>query len=243
MRGLLVKYSGHFISDESPAPGESNGMYSTEQNQVYEKLRSAILSGVLEPDQRLVQEDLASELSADIKDVREALLRLEAESLVNFHTYKGFTVSSFTLDDLREIYFLRGLLEGAACELAAKNLTGEELGKLEALCEKMEECLENHDFNQMPLLNTSFHEIIYTAARSPRLYKMIVRLWNGFLRSSIGFLTLRAPLMVREHKAIYQALRSRNPVEARERVQEHLNSALADLTEYWSQRLISMEEE
>ncbi|MCL5935254.1 MAG: GntR family transcriptional regulator, partial [Firmicutes bacterium] len=207
------------------------------------KLRNAILSGVLEPGQRLLQDELAAEMSVGHMPVREALLRLEAESLVNFHTYKGFTVASFTLDDLKEIYFLRGLLEGAACRLAAKNLSDKELDELEGLCKKMERCLSDQDFTEMPKYNASFHEIIYSAAKSPRLYKMIVKLWNSFLKSSFSFLTLRAPVMVDEHKAIYQALRSRNPEEAKSRIQDHIASALKDLSEYWSHRLISMEEE
>jgi len=44
--------------------------------------------------------------------------------------------------------------------------------------------------------------------------------------------------MVQEHRAIYEALRSRNPDEAAARVQEHIESAFSDLEEYWSQRLI-----
>jgi len=240
MKEMLIKYSGHFLAPDRPV--QSSGMYSSVQEQVYEKLRDSILSGVLEPDQRLITEELASGMAVDRVHVREALLRLETESLVKYHSYKGFTVASFTLDDLREIYFLRSLLEGEACRLAAAHLTEEELNQLEEVCRKMEECLENDHLNEMPGYNTVLHETIYTAAKSPRLFKMIVRLWNGFPKSSIGFLTLRAPIMVREHRAMYEALRSRNAEEARLRAQEHIASVLNDLLEYWGERLTSSEE-
>ena len=101
----------------------------------------------------------------------------------------------------------------------------------------MEKCLEDNDLTEMSKLNTAFHEKVYAAAKSPRLFKMIIRLWNGFPKSSIAFLTLRAPAMVTEHKIIYEALRKRNPQEAREKVEENLNSALYDLLEYWGQRI------
>jgi DNA-binding GntR family transcriptional regulator len=240
MKEMVIKYSGHFIAPQKPV--QNNGMYSSVQEQVYEKLRDSILGGVLEPDQRLIIEELATTMGVDRVQVREALLRLETESLVIYHSYKGFTVASFTLDDLREIYFLRSLLEGEACGLAAAHITEEDLNKLEEVCRKMEECLEKDDLNEMPHYNTILHETIYTAAKSPRLFKMIVRLWNGFPKSSLGFLTLRAPIMVREHRAMYEALRSRNAEEAKLRVQEHIASVLNDLLEYWGQRLSSSEE-
>jgi len=242
LKYLLEKYSGHLSNPGKPTPLQAGGPHSSVQEQVYEKIRDAILSGILEPGQRLLQDELAAELAVDRAPVREALLRLEAENIVDFHPYKGFTVAFFTLDDLKEIYFLRGLLEGTASRLAAKNLTDEDLDQLQNLCGRMEKCLDDDDLSEMPRLNTSFHEIIYSSAKSPRLSKMIARLWNGFLKSSIGFLTLRAPVMVQEHKSIYEALRKRDPDEAEARVRSHLESALNDLEEYWSHRLIVSEE-
>jgi DNA-binding GntR family transcriptional regulator len=141
------------------------------------------------------------------------------------------------LDDLREIYFLRSVLEGSAARLACKNLTEEELNNLGDLCQQMEVCLANNEISEMSSLNTDFHESIYLAAHSPRLYKIIVQLWNGFLHSSLSFLTLRAPSSVKEHRAVYEALKNRDGELAEKIIREHLTSALEDLEEYWSQRL------
>lgn len=242
MKDLLEKYSGHMHASGQPAPLITGGPPSSVQEQVYEKIRNTILSGVMEPEQRLMPEDLAAEMGVIPAQVREALWRLEAESLVNFHPSRGFTVASFTLDDLKEIYFLRSLLEGAASELAAKNLTDKELDQLESLCKKMEECLANEDLTDMPRYNSGFHEIIYQAARSPRLYSIIVKLWNGFLKSSLSALTLRAKETVDEHRAIYEALRNRDPGAAGVKTREHIVSVLGDLSEYWKDWLTPMEE-
>jgi len=200
---------------------------------VYERLRNVILSGALEPGQRLLQDELAAEMAVSPVQVREALLRLGGEGLADFQPYRGFTVATFTLDDLKEIYYLRSLLEGAASALASKNLTDRELDELAALCGKTEESLGQNDIACMPKYSTSFHEIIYLAAKSPRLYGMIVRLWNGFLKSSLSCLTLRARETVEEHKAIYRALKARNPEEARAKTQEYIGSVLRDIYEYW----------
>ena len=242
LKDLLEKYTGHLNLAGEPSPLITDGPPSSVQEQVYEKIRNNIISGVYEPDQRLLPEDLAFAMGVHAMYVRETLLRLEGEGLVNFLPSKGFSVARFSLDDLREIYFLRSLLEGTASELAAKNLTDGELDQLESLCLQMEECLASNTIDSMPKYNSAFHQIIYQAAKSPRLYNMIIKLWNGFLKSSLSCLTLRAKETVDEHRAIYEALRSRNPAEARARTQAHIVSVLDDLCDYWSDWLTPVEE-
>lgn len=242
MKDLLEKYSGHLTVAGDSSPLITDDPSTSVQEQVYRKIRHNILSGVFDSDQRLLPDDLASGMSVNPGYVREALLRLEGEGLVNFQPSKGFTVARFTLDDLKEIYFLRSLLEGAASELATRNLTEKELDELASLCRKMEECVACQDLTDMPKYNATFHEIIYRAARSPRLYNMIVKLWNGFLKSSLSTLTLRAEETVAEHKAIYEALRNRNPEEAGVKTREHIVSVLGDLSEYWKDWLTPVED-
>lgn len=242
MKDLMEKYSGHLNILDKPTPLIVDGQPSSIQEQVYEKIRNNILSDVFDPSQRLLFEDLAASMAVSPVYVRDSLLRLEGEGLVNFDPARGFTVARFTIDDLKEIYYLRSLLEGAASELAAKNLSDKELGELESLCQKMEECLAQNNIDGMPRYNAVFHQIIYQAAKSPRMHGMIVNLWNGFLKSSLSCLTLRSKETVEEHRAIYQALLSRNPVEARIKTQEHIVSVLDDLCSYWSDWLTPVEE-
>lgn len=244
LKDLLEKYCGHFDvpCKLSSLQFQTDVPQSSSQEQAYNRIRDMILSGFLEPGKLLVQNQLASELSVDLVTVLEALLRLEAECLVNITPAKTFSVAAFTMDDLRETYYLRGLLEGAACQLATKNILDEELDVLEALCIKMEKCFSSDDLTDMPKYNACFHETIYKAAKSPRMYRMIVNMWNSFPKTSFSFLTLRAPLMVTEHKSIYLALRSRNPVEAKAKVEEHIASVFKELSEYWNQYFITQEQ-
>lgn len=236
MKDFLEKYAGHLNRPEKTMP-LLDGSRPSVHRQVYEELREAILTSVLEPVQKLVPEDLAAEMSVSPIPVREALLRLESENLVDFEPHKGFAVARFSLDDLKEIYYLRGLLEGVAAGLAAYNLTDEELSKLKVLCDQMEYCLDNLSFEEIPVLNASFHQTIYSAARSPRLYKMIVELWNSFPKSNNSVLTLRAEATVSEHKAILKALENRDPENSEKMVRNHVLGVLDDLSEYWSYRL------
>lgn len=239
MGNLLEKYTGHF----SPTTLDSlKGHQNTEmiEEETYTYLRNAILSGVFPPGYQLSDaevKDLEERIGTSYAIIREALLRLSTENLVQYRPGEGFTVAVLALDDLREIYFLRSILEGAAARLACDKLTEADLDKLAGLCEQMEKSLNSQEIAQLSLLNTDFHETVYASAGSPRLYKMIVQLWNGFFHSSLSFLADRAPVSVKEHQAIFQALKDRDGEKAERIIRDHLLSALDDLEEYWSKRL------
>lgn len=237
MKDLLTKYRGIPSSESQSIPLVNSGGHTSVQAHIYARLREAILDGKLEPGQRLLQDELAAEMSVSRMPVREALLRLESDGLVNFHPYKGFTVVTFTQDDLKEIYFMRGVLEGTAAKLAAVNIKDHELEKINKLCQKMSLCANSGDFDEMPHLNAEFHQSVYAAACSPRLYKMIVRLWNSFLRSNISVLKDRTDLTVEEHKAIFEALSARDGDKAETLTKQHISNAFNALLEYWSSRI------
>lgn len=237
MKDLLAKYRGIPATESQNIPLVNPGNHSSIQANIYARLREAILDGNLAPGQRLTQDELAAELSVSRMPVREALLRLETDGLVNFHPYKGFSVATFSQDDLKEIYFMRGVLEGTAAKLAAANITEEDLDKIGRLCRKMSSSLASSDYEDLPHLNAEFHQSVYVASCSPRLYKMIVRLWNSFPRSSISLLKERAGMTVTEHTAIFEALGSRDGGKAEELTRLHIANAFDALHAYWSQRL------
>jgi len=239
MGNLLEKYTGHFSPTTLSSLKGKKGAGMIEE-EAYTYIRNAILSGVFPPGYYLSEtemNDLEERIGANNAIIREALLRLSSDHLVQYRPEEGFTVAVLELDDLREIYFLRSILEGAAARLACEKLTEEDLNKLEHLCEQMEKSLNNQEIAQLSLLNTDFHETIYASAHSPRLYKMIVQLWNGFFHASLSFLSDRAPMSVREHKAILEALKNRDGDKTERIIRDHLLSALDDLEEYWSKRL------
>jgi len=138
---------------------------------VQDQLREAILSGRLEPGTRLRAEALAEQLSASRTPVREALLLLAREGLVDVQPRRGATVRAFDGADVAEAYDVRALLEPHAAALAAQRRTPDELRRLIDLYERSlafdhsdEQCVA-----EQMRLNDEFHRLILDAARSPRL--------------------------------------------------------------------------
>src|SRR5690349_23549507 len=129
------------------------------QPRVRDLLEEAILEGDLKPGQRLRAEALAQRFGTSRTPIREALLQLEAQGLVDVEPNRGAVVRAFDRDDLLDLYELRALLEPKAAALAAQRITEADVDRLEDLCEA----------DDLIVANEAFHRIILEAAGSPRL--------------------------------------------------------------------------
>ena len=152
--------------------------YRSVGDMVYEVLREAILSGAYPPGEWLRQEALASAIGVSRLPVRAALLKLDAEGLVEFHARRGAVVRTLTHDELTEIYELRDLLETHALRKSMARMTTARLVMLVSLAERLDSESEGDSFVE---LRVQFYRELYDASNAPRLVELI----EG-LRSSVG---------------------------------------------------------
>lgn len=143
----------------------------TSATRVQDQLREAILTGALEPGTRLRAEALAERLRSSRTPVREALLLLAQEGLVQIEPRRGATVRAFDAADLSELYEVRALIEPHAAGLAAQRIAGEELARLLQIHDRSTayDDAREDSVNEQLRLNDEFHRLILEAARSPRL--------------------------------------------------------------------------
>lgn len=191
-------------------------------------LREAILQGRLRPGERLVQEELATELGVSRQPVREALRRLEIEGLIVQLPQRGFVVREYRDEDIRENYHLRQLLESEAARFAAQRIEPDELEELRALNRTLGEAVEAGDTSSMVEVNAQFHRLIHDSARMPQLTRLIQQLWVGHTVFTPLFVPGRAPRSVAEHEEILQALTARDPERAAATMREHIARAASD---------------
>jgi DNA-binding GntR family transcriptional regulator len=102
----------------------------TVKNRIYSKLKAEIILGHRSPGQRLTINDLTKEAGTSITPVRDALQMLGQEGLVTIKPRAGYYVSRITLKELRDLLDMRGILEVAAVERAAKVITEDQLEEL-----------------------------------------------------------------------------------------------------------------
>ena len=152
--------------------------------QVYDLLRKQILDQDLKPGERLLEVAVSESLNVSRTPIREAFRLLQQDDLVERIPQGGVRVTDLPVDELREILVLRKILEVYAVELAIERITAEEIGKLDTIVAAAEEMVvaerngEKIDFARLSQLNTTFHDLICSCARSSYLNKTleIVRL-------------------------------------------------------------------
>ena len=129
-----------------------------------ELIREAILDGRLDPGSRLKEEELARELGISRTPVREALLMLQAEGLIETVPNRGAVVRTHDAEDLIDLYQLRALLEGYAARQAAARVTDEEIGLLRESCDRFDK-IAGDDFRELVKENLLFHRAIHRGGR------------------------------------------------------------------------------
>ena len=127
---------------------------------VYGYLRSAILSGNILPEGRLVEEVLARELGVSRTPVREALHKLEREGLIEHFPNRGFAVPRETESQVAEVFEIRAILEGYILRIACESATNGFLSELRLLLKKAERYLDEGKIEELHRLNTMFHDRI-----------------------------------------------------------------------------------
>jgi DNA-binding GntR family transcriptional regulator len=148
--------------------------------EILERLRGLILTGEYGPEERLIEEQLAQRLGVSRTPVRQALTMLEAEGLVEIAPNRGATVCSFSIEDVRDIYDLRAVLEGHAARRATGRIEGGELERMRKLAREMEGLAGRFDDHEEEIrvlvaLNQEFHGTIVEASRNRRLQRLINR--------------------------------------------------------------------
>jgi len=207
-------------------------VYRTKKEVVVEIIREAILSGELEPGDRLLQLELAERYNVSPTPVREALQQLEAEGVLIRSPHKGVRVADVKLEDTREIYFIRSALEAQATRLAIPGLSETDMAQLQELQFQFEAQIEKNELMELRKLNQDFHMLIYQKAEMPRLYKMIRNLWTRFPWDTLYVLPGRAPESAREHQQLIEAIAARNVELAAQRMQVHIEQGVNALTDY-----------
>src|SRR5579872_5198041 len=215
--------------------GQERNAMPTVVDYAYEEIWKRVIMIGGSEEQRLSDVTLSEQLGMSRTPVRQALERLVQEGLVRSDPRRGFWTSTFTAQDIHEIYDLRGALEALAVRLAAPRLSQEDLkAHLEALYAVRAE-LDAHPVLRFLQVDIRFHILITRASGNGRLIHSL-----SMLRSEICMFQMqdtlypqRMEIALYDHERILQALLAGNVDEAAEDLASHIRNAkegvLADI--------------
>jgi len=198
----------------------------TRSDDVYERLREAILTGRARPNERLIEAELADRLQVSRTPIRESLQRLAAEGLV-VSRRRGWVVLEHTSVEIREIYEARAALEGYCARLAAQRATDAQLKEIASLHHPKRNLKSSRQ--HLVEINDGFHDAILAAAQNERLADMIRRNRSYYFTFRIAQLYSdeEADASIAGHQAIVRALLQRDANRAEREMRAHIDLALA----------------
>ncbi len=211
------------------APGLAPvGALGTAPAHALEALRRAIVGGELVPGQRVLQEDVADSLGVSIAPVREALRVLEQEGQVTYRPRRGYFVTELRIEDLREIYGLRQVLEERAVRLALPALGDDRLELVALAADDCARAAERGDVAAELEANRRFHFCLMDAPGQPHTMRVIRLLWDS--TEAYRALYYSSPAERRRaseaHARILAAVRRRDPDRLVAELDAHRDRAL-----------------
>ncbi|MCU0536722.1 MAG: GntR family transcriptional regulator [Hydrococcus sp. Prado102] len=198
------------------------------QEQAYQALKSAILSGELEPGKRLVETQVAEQLQVSRTPIREAFGRLQQENLVVAEDNNVLRVATFSIKDAQQLYDCRIALEQLSVAGACQNATKAQLKELEKMVEQAEKLVNSKPSQltsfQMLDLDYRFHRLLAKSSGNPWLVSLLDRIFDQMQLMRVQT-TKHNPnvLEIRtEHRQIYEPVKDRKTEVATQAIKEHL---------------------
>ena len=204
----------------SPAPERRRRANLAEEVAAY--LREEILSGRLRSGERIDQDGVAEQLGVSRLPVREALISLDREGLVQTIPRKGTYVSRVDRADILDHYLIFGQVAGLAAARAVARMDDEDLAALSDLHDRM---MNAADLAEQQRMNHEFHRIINRAAGSQRIVSMMQLLGRSLPMPYQDFPVEWLEEANRQHKDIVEAFRQRDTLAAQRAMEQHINAS------------------
>ena len=195
-------------------------------DRIYTDLRARLQRCAIQPDERLVDLELAAAYGTSRMPAREALLRLVAEGYLT-GTTRGFAVPTLSLQDIREIFGVRRLLEPPAAADAARHIDAAAVAELDAALAQARAAVAGDDTDSMILANMGFREVWLSRVGNARLAAAIARFVDHVQTVRLGTLSNPATrqIVMDGLEGLYEVLVRRDAARTRVRMAAFLAAA------------------
>jgi DNA-binding GntR family transcriptional regulator len=194
---------------------------------VAQKLRAAIMSGTFKPGQRLVERELCEMTGVSRPSIREALRLLEADGMVNTVPHRGPVVSTISLEEARQLYDARAVLEGFAGRECARLRDPAVVRRMGAALTRLKAAFAKPDMIAVLEAKTDFYAALIGGCQNTFIERMLKPLHDRItlLRITSMSQPKRVNKSLREVTAIWRAIQSGDEDLAERRCVDHIKAA------------------
>jgi DNA-binding GntR family transcriptional regulator len=192
-------------------------------------IRRRIFDGTLAAGEYVRLEQVAQDLGTSSTPVREAMLTLRGEGLVELQPRRGFIVVPVTEQDVRDVSDVQAYIGGRLAERAAKKMDPAGLAGLRAVEDAFESASATGDAERAVLLNHEFHRAVNIAAASPKLTQFMSNVTRYAPESVFPTMAGWTERAIADHRGILAALERGDGVRARAAMSSHLTAGVDQL--------------
>ncbi len=193
-------------------------------DEAYQQILSAIRSGTIGDDDRLVQERLAADLQISRTPIREALLRLEQDGILDSSPRGGFVIHRITHHEVKEIFQARAAIEGQAARILAVENDTQKIALLRDTIAK-EENISSKTLESYIDANRNIHRMFMVQCDNRYMLEMFDKLWNRgmafYMFAAIENIDLSKSLG--NHMELADAIATSDPTIAMDAVIQHIH--------------------
>ncbi len=195
-----------------------NNTYKSLKEHVYDYIVSNIQDGVLSPGQKISEIEICEALKISRTPVREALIQLSSEDIVENIPRRGFLVKQIDVNSKLEVYQIIGVLDALAASLAIDLLTEQDFKKMEYYIDIVDQAIQNQDYHEYQVNQYQFHNVYIQKCGNQKLIDLITSMQNGIIRMT--YLSSNKDVLFnvfsqsnQEHKRILSYFKSKNREE------------------------------
>jgi DNA-binding GntR family transcriptional regulator len=197
-------------------------------------LRDAIIEGRLQPGQQIVEKELQKTLGVSRAPIREALLKLEGQGLVDILPRKGSYVRTITARFIQENFTIRAWLEGLAARISLQQLKESDFDRFEKILKDMARLAKNKDFKGYFYRHWDFHNVFIKGSQNQLLIEKIevLRRQSLWLSYSITYFEKKHRSSQAIHTNIIDVFKRGDPDEVEKEIRHHILNATQDYVKY-----------
>lgn len=172
---------------------------------------------------------LSNKLGVSRTPIREAIRMLEKEGLVIIIPRKGAQVAKMSEKDMEDVLEIREVLDELAVQAACDRITDEELVAIKEAKERFEIAVKKADTNAIAESDVAFHEVIYKAAKNPKLVYILSNLREQMYRYRLEYIKDKRvyEILVEEHNALYEGLVKKDKAFLVKIMHQHLQNQIS----------------
>lgn len=192
--------------------------------EVAQRIRDMIGKGLLTKGDRIVEKQLCDALGISRTPLREALRILASEGLIDLVPHRGACVAQPSMEDVRDLFAVMSILEGACARVVAEKITKSDLAKLERLHRGLEKYFASKDHEKYLDVNHKYHSLIQEMSGNKVLNEILGGLRKRILlyRQRQLYQPDRFEASIDEHRRLLEAFRRRDAIEAESLMKIHL---------------------